>query len=54
MRREMDRLLDTEQENERIVLGLLNSVEHDATGRSAGSPRPRHRARLVNAYSSAA
>src|ERR1700730_12657486 len=25
----MDRLLDTEQENERIVLGLLNSVEHD-------------------------
>jgi predicted transcriptional regulator len=25
----MDRLLDTEPENERIVLGLLNSVEHD-------------------------
>src|ERR1700687_6063868 len=25
----MDRLLDTEHENERIVLGLLNSVEHD-------------------------
>ena len=27
--RAMDRLLDTEHENERIVLGLLNSVEHD-------------------------
>lgn len=25
----MDRLLDTEHENERIVLGLLSSVEHD-------------------------
>jgi len=25
----MDQLLDTEHENERIVLGLLNSVEHD-------------------------
>jgi DNA-binding MarR family transcriptional regulator len=25
----MDHLLDTEHENERIVLGLLNSVEHD-------------------------
>lgn len=25
----MDRLLDAEHENERIVLGLLNSVEHD-------------------------
>src|SRR6201988_111455 len=25
----MDRLLDTEHENERIVLGLLNSVEND-------------------------
>src|SRR3984885_15372392 len=27
---DMDRLLDTEHENERIVLGLLNSVESDA------------------------
>ena len=27
--RGMDRLLDTEHENERIVLGLLSSVEHD-------------------------
>src|ERR1700730_1091764 len=25
----MDHLLDTEHESERIVLGLLNSVEHD-------------------------
>src|SRR5450631_3878309 len=25
----MDRLLDAERENERIVLGLLSSVEHD-------------------------
>jgi DNA-binding MarR family transcriptional regulator len=29
----MDRLLETERENERIVLGLLSSVEHDG-GRS--------------------
>src|SRR6266480_2486531 len=47
----MDRLLDTEHENERIVLGLLNSVEADG-GRSQ-----RHIAAelgialgLVNAY----
>ena len=47
----MDRLLDTEHENERIVLGLLNSVEHD------GDRSQRHIAAelgialgLVNAY----
>jgi DNA-binding MarR family transcriptional regulator len=47
----MDRFLDTEQENERIVLGLLNSVEHD------GDRSQRHIAAelgialgLVNAY----
>src|SRR5713101_9048334 len=47
----MDRLLDTEHENERIVLGLLNSVEHD------GDKSQRHIAAelgialgLVNAY----
>ena len=47
----MDRLLDTEHENERIVLGLLNSVEHD------GDNSQRHIAAelgialgLVNAY----
>jgi DNA-binding MarR family transcriptional regulator len=47
----MDRLLETEQENERIVLGLLNSVEHD------GEQSQRHIAAelgialgLVNAY----
>src|SRR6202158_4563499 len=49
--RAMDRLLDTEHENERIVLGLLNSVEHD------GDRSQRHIAAelgialgLVNAY----
>src|SRR5580765_2016433 len=47
----MDHLLDTEHENERIVLGLLNSVEHD------GDRSQRHMAAelgialgLVNAY----
>jgi DNA-binding MarR family transcriptional regulator len=47
----MDSLLDTEHENERIVLGLLNSVEHD------GDRSQRHIAAelgialgLVNAY----
>src|SRR5229473_5533703 len=47
----MDRLLDAEHENERIVLGLLNSVEHD------GDRSQRHIAAelgialgLVNAY----
>jgi DNA-binding MarR family transcriptional regulator len=47
----MDRLLETEHENERIVLGLLNSVEHD------GERSQRHIAAelgialgLVNAY----
>ena len=47
----MDRLLDTDHENERIVLGLLNSVEHD------GDKSQRHIAAelgialgLVNAY----
>jgi DNA-binding MarR family transcriptional regulator len=47
----MDRLLDAEHENERIVLGLLNSVEHD------GEQSQRHIAAelgialgLVNAY----
>jgi DNA-binding MarR family transcriptional regulator len=47
----MDRLLDTEHDNERIVLGLLNSVEHD------GERSQRHMAAelgialgLVNAY----
>jgi DNA-binding MarR family transcriptional regulator len=47
----MDRLLDTGHENERIVLGLLNSVEHD------GDRSQRHIAAelgialgLVNAY----
>jgi DNA-binding MarR family transcriptional regulator len=47
----MDHLLDTEHENERIVLGLLNSVEHD------GDRSQRHIAAelgialgLVNAY----
>ncbi len=47
----MDRSLDTEHENERIVLGLLNSVEHD------GDRSQRHIAAelgialgLVNAY----
>src|SRR3981189_3504309 len=47
----MDRLLDAEHENERIVLGLLNSVEHD------GDKSQRHIAAelgialgLVNAY----
>ena len=47
----MDRLLETEQENERIVLSLLNSVEHD------GERSQRHIAAelgialgLVNAY----
>ena len=47
----MDRLLETEHENERIVLGLLNSVEHD------GDRSQRHIAAelglalgLVNAY----
>src|ERR1700760_4115080 len=47
----MDHLLDTEHENERIVLGLLNSVEQD------GAQSQRHLAAelgialgLVNAY----
>ena len=47
----MDRLLETEQDNERIVLDLLNSVEHD------GERSQRHIAAelgialgLVNAY----
>jgi predicted transcriptional regulator len=47
----MDRLLDAEHDNERIVLGLLNSVEHD------GDRSQRHIAAelgialgLVNAY----
>jgi DNA-binding MarR family transcriptional regulator len=47
----MDRLLEAEHENERIVLGLLNSVEHD------GDRSQRHIAAelgialgLVNAY----
>ncbi len=47
----MDRLLETEHENERIVLGLLNSVEND------GERSQRHIAAelgialgLVNAY----
>ena len=47
----MDQLLDAEHENERIVLGLLNSVEHD------GDRSQRHIAAelgialgLVNAY----
>jgi len=47
----MDRLLETEHENERIVLGLLSSVEHD------GDRSQRHIAAelgialgLVNAY----
>ena len=47
----MDRLLQTEQENERIVLSLLNSVELD------GERSQRHMAAvlgiargLVNAY----
>jgi DNA-binding MarR family transcriptional regulator len=47
----MDHLLETEHENERIVLGLLNSVEHD------GARSQRHMAAelgialgLVNAY----
>src|SRR3981189_2279266 len=47
----VDRLLDTEHDNERIVLGLLNSVEHD------GDRSQRHIAAelgialgLVNAY----
>src|SRR5580704_6377881 len=47
----MDHLLDTQHENERIVLGLLNSVEHD------GDRSQRHIAAelgialgLVNAY----
>jgi DNA-binding MarR family transcriptional regulator len=47
----VDRLLDTEHENERIVLGLLSSVEHD------GDRSQRHIAAelgialgLVNAY----
>ena len=49
--RMMDRLLETEHENERIVLGLLSSVEHD------GDRSQRHIAAelgialgLVNAY----